>query len=91
MKAKKTVGIVLIVIGVIIFLLGLYAKGRVSEAKENVQKSTGMFSNNPVNKQIGGALEKKIGAYDAPILWTMIGGIVVVVIGAGVLVCCRRR
>lgn len=91
MKAKKTLGIVLIVVGVIIFLLGMYAKGRVSEAKQNVQKSSGLFSDNPVNKQIGGALEKKISSYDAPIMWTMIGGIVIAVVGAGTLICCRKK
>ncbi|MBS0605212.1 MAG: hypothetical protein JSS60_09300 [Verrucomicrobia bacterium] len=91
MKAKKIAGIVLIIIGIVVFLLAMYAKSRVAEAKQNVQKTSGMFSENPVNKQIGGALEKQISHYDAPIMWTMIGGIVVFVIGVGTLVMCKRR
>ena len=85
----KTAGIVLIVIGAIVLILGFYAKFRVSEAKLNVQKSSVPFSGNPVNKQLNEAMEKQISVYDAPIMWTMIGGVVIVVIGvAGVCWCC---
>ena len=86
-KTKKIVGIVVIVIGLIIFLLGLYAKSRVSEARSNANKTTGMFGNNPVNS----AIEKKIGSYDSPVFWTIVGGIIVMVIGAGTVYSCRRR
>ena len=85
MKRKKIIGIVVIIIGAIIFLLGLYARGRVAEARENVHKATGFFSNKEVDKQVSGMAERKIGAYDAPVMWTMIGGIVIVLIGVGTL------
>lgn len=90
-KTKKIVGIVVIIIGLIIFLLGLYAKSRVNEARSNVQKSSGMFGDNPVNKQINNAIESKIGSYDSPVFWTIIGGVIIMVIGAGTVYSCRKR
>jgi len=91
MKPRKIVGLVLSILGIIVFLLAIYAKNQVAEAKGNVKKTTGLFSDNPVNKQISGALEKKISSYDAPIMWTMIGGIALFVIGVGTLVAPKRR
>jgi hypothetical protein len=86
----KTAGIVLIVIGAIVLLLGFYAKFRVSEAKLNVQKSSVPFSDNPVNKQLNEAMEKQISAYDAPIMWTMVGGAIIVVIGVAAVCFCHH-
>ncbi len=91
MRNKKITAVVLIVIGIIIFILAMYAKSRVSEAKGNVKKTSGMFSNNPVNKQISDVLERKVSSYDAPILWMTIGGIVVALIGVGVLCSCKKK
>ncbi|GEM_PF-6137000 len=90
-KTKKIIGIVVIVIGLIVFLLGLYARSRVSEARSNVQKSSGLFGDNPVNKQISGAIEKKIGTYDSPVFWTITGGVIIMVIGAVTVFRCRCR
>lgn len=90
-KTKKIIGIVVFVIGLIIFLLGLYARSRVSEARSNVQKSSGFFGDNPANKQITGAIEKKIGSYDSPIFWTITGGVVIMVIGAVTACRCRKK
>lgn len=91
MKAKKIIGISAIAIGVIIFALGIYARSRVSEARENVKRSSGMFSNNPVNKEIGGAIERQISAYDTPVMLLMIGGVVIAGIGIATLMRSRRR
>ncbi len=91
MKTKKIIGSLVIVIGVIVVLLGLYAKSRVAEAKQNVQKNSGPFPGNPVDKQISEALEKQISAYDAPIMWTLIGGAVIFIVGAGTLIYGFRR
>ncbi len=91
MNTKKVIGSLVIIIGVVVVLLGFYAKSRVAEAKLNVQKNSGPFPGNPVDKQISEALAKQISAYDAPILWTLIGGAVIIVIGAGTLVWGFRR
>ncbi len=91
MKTKRIAALVLIVVGIIVLLLALYARSRVSEAKESVSKSSGLFSDNPVNKQITGALQGKISAYDAPIMIALIGGVVLCLVGAGTLVFFRKK
>jgi hypothetical protein len=85
MKAKTIGASVLIAVGAIVLLTAIYAKSRVSEAKQNISKGSGMFHDNPVNKQIGSALEKKISSYDAPIMLAMVGGGILVVVGIGTL------
>jgi ascorbate-specific PTS system EIIC-type component UlaA len=91
MNFKQIIGLILIIIGAIVLIYALYARSRVSEVKKEIGKSSGLFSDNPVNKQIGQALEKKVGSYDMPIMVGMIGGIVLVIIGVGTMVYCRRR
>ena len=91
MKKQKIAGIILVVIGIVVFLFAIYAKNRVSEAKHNVQKSSGMFSDNPINKQISGAIEQKISSYDSPLMWAMVGGIVVTLLGVGTYFRAGRR
>ncbi len=89
-KVKKIVSVVIMAIGLVVLLIGLYARSRVSEARQNVSKSSGLFPSNPVNKGINNALENKISAYDAPVMWTMISGVVILVIGVGSYFRCRR-
>jgi uncharacterized membrane protein YiaA len=89
-KVKKTIAVIVMVIGLVVLLIGLYARSRVSEARQNVSKTSGLFPSNPVNKGINNALENKISGYDAPVMWTMISGVVLLVIGAGAYFRCRR-
>ena len=91
MNAKKITGLILLIIGAIILIVALYAKSRVAEVKKGIHKGSSMFSDNPVNRQIDSALEKKIGAYDTPILIGIIGGVILIVVGAGTMVYSRRR
>ena len=90
MKKKKLIGFACVVIGVVILLLGFYAKAQVNERRSAVSKTSGLFPNNPMKKGINNAIEGKIGSYDSPILWTLIIGGVIVVIGAGILHSSRK-
>lgn len=91
MKTKRIAAIVLIVIGIIVLLLALYARSRVTEAKQSVSKSSGLFSDNPVNTEITGALQNKISGYDAPIMLAMLGGVILCAVGAGTLYIYRKK
>lgn len=91
MSSKRIGGLVAIVIGVAIILLALYAKNRVRDVKANINKGSGLFSDNPVDRGISEALKKKVGEYDAPILWSFIGGFVLVIAGTTVMICCRKK
>lgn len=91
MRKKKILGIACVIIGIIVLLLGLYARSQVNEARSNASKTSSLFPNNPVKKGIDNAIEGKISSYDAPVLWTMIIGGVIIVIGLGTLYTSSKR
>jgi hypothetical protein len=91
MNIRRVTGIAAILIGVVVFSMGLYARGRVADVKKNIHKSEGLFSGNAVTKTFNEALSAQVSAYDRPILWALIGGVTLVVVGVGTLVSTRRR
>ena len=88
---RKIVSIILVLLGLVVFLFAMYAKHRVGEVKRSVHNGTQLFSNNPVDKEITKALNEKLGSYDMPILWAMIGGVVLVVLGVGTFAYGKKR
>ena len=84
MKTTKIISLILVLLGMVLFLVAMYAKERVSEAKKSIRQTSGLLPGNPVNLQIEKALEEKISSYDKPIYWGMVGGIAFVIIGVGV-------
>ena len=92
MKPKKIIGIVLIIAGLVILLIGISARGRVANARANLKNTSGLFENNAVGKGFGDAIEGKIDSYDTPVLLALIGGVVLIVVGAGVFIrCCKHH
>ncbi len=95
MNTKRIIGIVILIIGIIAILYANYQKGRIAEAEGNVKKGTSLFSGNSVGGQVGqavgGAMEGKISSYNTPVMLLMVGGIVLVVIGAGMALLCRKK
>jgi len=95
MKGKVIGGLVAIIIGVCLIVLSMYIKGQTGSARENVQKGKSLFSNNPIEKAIGGiiegAAEGKIAQYDRFARWSLYGGIILIVVGAGVVFFYRKR
>lgn len=86
MKIRKIVGIVTIVVGAIVFSLGLYVRARVKEVKKSINASSGLLPDNSMTQALNKSLDEKMGAYDIPILWALIGGTAIVIIGVGTLV-----
>ena len=91
MKTRKITSIVLVLLGIVVFLMAMYARYRVGEVRSSVESSSKFFSNNPVDTTIKKALNEKISSYDMPIMLAMIGGIVLVVIGVGVYAYPRKK
>jgi hypothetical protein len=90
MHPKRTTGLIAIVIGVIVLILALYVRGRVAEAKGEVSKGSSMLPDNAIDRGITGALEGKLSAYDIPIVIGLIGGVVLIIVGAGIMYRYRR-
>jgi hypothetical protein len=91
MKKKKIIGIALMIVGVVAILIGFSARGKVANARENLQSTSGILGNNAVGKGIHDTLEGKIDSYDTPILLTFIGGGILVIIGARIFFRHRKR
>jgi hypothetical protein len=90
MKIRKIVGIVTIVVGAVVFSLGLYVRARVKEVKKSISTSSGLLPDNSMTQALNKSLDEKIRAYDSPILWALIGGTVLVIVGVGTLVTRRK-
>lgn len=73
MNSKRTFGIILVIIGIVMFFMSNYiaqqveeGKGQVSSAQKKVDQGNSLFSQNRVTKEIGkgmtGSAQKKIDA-----------------------------
>ncbi len=54
---------------------------RIAKAKSDINFFTSPFSDQPVGKEVHGALYSKASQYDMPVLFLLIGGVVVAVVG----------
>lgn len=95
MKGKVIGGLVAIIVGICLIVLSMYIKKQIGSARETVQKGKSLFSNNPIEKTVGGiiqgAAEGKIAQYEAIAKWSRYGGIILIVIGAGFVFFYRKR
>lgn len=95
MNTKRTIGIIILIIGIIVIIYANYQKGRIAEAQGNIEKGTSLFSGNSVGgqvgKSIGGAMESKVSSYNTPVMLLMTGGIILVIVGAGMALFCKTR
>ncbi len=92
MKSKKKLaGLVVLLAGVVLFIFAKYEQHRVGNAKSSVSRGTSMFSGNAVGSAVGGVVEGKLSEYDTPLKLCEIGGLVLIVLGAGVLYFARKK
>ncbi len=90
-KKRKIIGTLIIIVGIIAFFMGMHYRGKLAEARENVKSGSSFMPDNSVKKGVTGAIESKIAAYDTPVFLMIVGGIVLVIVGVGTLVCCRKK
>ena len=91
MNAKRWIGLIILIIGVIGIIYSKHHMGRISTAKHDVDTFSGPFSGKPVGREIHGALKAKASGYDEEVMWLMISSIVFVVVGGGMLVFCKNK
>jgi hypothetical protein len=92
MKSKKKVaGLVVLLAGVVLFIFAKYEQHRVGDAKSMVGKGTSLFSGSAVGNTVGGVLEGKVSQYDTPLKVCEIGGIILVILGAGIFYFSRKK
>ena len=90
MKIKRITAYSAIILGFVLFIVAIYEKGRVSNAKANISSGTSMFSGNAVGNMVGGALQNEASQYDSTIKFMEMGGIVLMLVGGGMLFFFRK-
>jgi uncharacterized protein YpmB len=102
-NTKRTIGIILIVVGVITVFYANFQKQRIAEAGakayQQIEQGNQLFQGNPVGQALGGAatgsFKKKtaseIAKYNHLVQIVMIGGIIVAVVGAGMAIFCSKK
>jgi hypothetical protein len=90
-NTKRIIGIVVLIVGIIAVIYASHLKGRIASSESNVKTGTSLFGGNPVGSAVGGVMEGKISSYKGPVMMLMIGGIILVVVGAGMALFCRGR
>jgi hypothetical protein len=74
----------------------------IASGKQKVKQTQQLFSFNPVSKQVGQGLtsgaqdriaegEMTVEQYEKMLMWCEIGGIALIVVGAGLMFFCRTR
>ena len=90
MNVKQLAGIVAIVVGVALIGFSVYAKNKVHHAKEGMDQISGFFPKDQVGSVVEHKMHSKLSQYDMMIRWSMIGGVVLGIVGVYVVVRCRK-
>jgi hypothetical protein len=88
---KKLIGIVVLLAGVALFIFAKYEQNRLGNDKAMVSRGTSMFSGNAVGDSVGGYVQGRLGEYDTPLRLCSIGGLILIVLGAGVIYFSRKK
>lgn len=91
MNTKRVIGIIVLVLGLFLIAFSAYAKMRIGEAKKLVQEATSPLASNHIGKMLGGAVVEKAAQYDQIVLFSLVGGILLSVVGGSVIFYCKKR
>lgn len=92
MHKKRITGLVIFIIGIALIVFSLIVKSRMNAAEGNIGHIThSPFGENKGTNMVGGVLEGKVAEYQPLFIWSLVGGIVLAVIGGGMLICCRSQ
>lgn len=83
MKTKKIISMILVLLGLILFGLGLYVNHRINQAKGAIHATSGFLPDNAIDREIRDSIDSKLGAYRIPIIVALTGGTVLVILGTG--------
>jgi hypothetical protein len=90
-QAKRLAPLIASLIGAVLIIFALYAKGRISEAKGTVHGIGSHMSSNPFGRLVSGEMEREASQYDKTVKWCLIGGIILLIGGCTVYYYRRHR
>jgi hypothetical protein len=88
---KKLIGLITLLAGVVLFIFAKYEQNRVGNAKGMFSRGSSMFSGNAVGNSVGGYVQGELSQYDTQLKVCEIGGLILIVFGAGVLYFARKK
>ncbi len=91
MSGKQWGGLVALILGITIFFVSIYAKGRVNEAKGNINQGTSLLPGNIIGKTLDKTIQQHIHKYEIAVSWGLGIGIVLAVAGTGYLIFYRKK
>jgi len=88
-------GVLILVVGIILFILSIHATQKIAEANTLSQNVSDFFQHNPtwnpLIKFFGGKVEEKIEYYSRMTLMIQIGSVVLTALGAVMIIVFRKK
>lgn len=95
LNLKLIAGILVLVLGIILFILSVHATKKIAEANTLSQNISNFFEHNPgwnpILKFFGGKAQEKIEYYNNVTLMIQIGGVALTALGAVMIVVFRKK
>lgn len=91
MRKPQIVGLVIGLIGLGIAVFAFNGGRQVAEAKQNINKSSGVLPKNPISGMVNSALQDKMSEYDKKVLMGEVAGVALIVLGAGIFFYYRKK
>jgi len=92
MSKKRIAALVIFIIGLVLIIFSIIVKSRMTSARGDIGHITNSpFGQNKATNMVGGVLEGKVGEYQPLFIWSLVGGIVLIVIGGGMMMSCRCK
>lgn len=91
MSAKRITGLVVLIVGIVLIVFSVYSMNRISNAKSGIHSITQPFSGSSGGREAGNFMQGQASQYDTTVRVLLIGGIVLAIIGAGVVLFGKKR
>jgi len=91
MRQKKIIGLVILVIGAVLFIFSLNAKHKIANAKSGAGAVTGLLPKNAFGSYASGEIKEATGQYDTLVQFIFLGGIGLMIIGGAMTFFIRNK
>lgn len=88
---KQLMGIVGLAFGLGLIVYAAYSMREIAKAKEEVHGIASWFADHPFGDFLGGVLEEKAAAYDQTVIWLLVAGAVLLVLGVAFFLMSRKK
>lgn len=88
---KEGICLVVFAFGIATIIYAVHSMQKIKHAKENVHGLSALFHGSPTGEIFSGVMQKKASSYDETVIWLLVGGIALFLIGLGVFWYNRTR